>query len=881
MRKTFLKFFAAFSVFAVLSSCTDYSADISDLKQEIDSLEARVAALEEKLNTEVAALNASIGTINSSLATINSDIAALEALGVSLKEADAANLATLRSEIAAAKKALADADAANKAEVVALIQKLEKELDTVEAKVAVVKAEKNAAGNYILTFKDGSTIEVAAADPNANNTGLVTIVDGKWAVIGADGKATVIDAEVHPDTQLSFKVDPETKELLYTLDGENYEPTGAYVADEDYYLVTDFEESENYVNVTIGGNIYTLPLYEEESTFVIKSGVTYFNSGEQKSFKLAVDVVSEFYVMSKPDGWKAVIADEKLVVTAPVAENQYAEKEGEVLLHGTTPEGKCKVAKLFVSVNRPDGFKVEIVYDHEFVDEETGETYVADGIYIYNDIVKEFHNEWLGTTSYSFQDFYFGFAPVESFLANPSGYIENQVNHYGDDISFMWYNMTWAFANAYIPEVELDPWTGEEIVNENPYTVDEDYVSLNDIYSSVAFEDMPEDGQWVIWWSLVDDQGAVLADQAQYVFYEPVYTNAEFVEATYNDIKFSYTMLGDVSYYVGKFKNDPSDWMTYVDLEEQLYYFQNYGSEMGIYHPCGSGEAWLSSFALDEYSEPSMLNPDTEYAVYFFPLTEGRDILSYTYEEDVKPYVYTFKTEPLVKGGSAKVTSTLNEERTTINSIVVDVNRSSDVETVWFNFFDAETLSSFTTDEEIIAELIASGYVLSSDSSQAQTESYPALSADTPRTFVALAVDSEGQYSEIYKAEYKTKSIPYSEDITVTLASVTFDADNARKATLVYDVKGATNVAVYASGLRGSSYTTETQLTNWMTRALTSGLAYYTFKTYPVVDGKVTVEYSNYTASNCYSTIFAYNVDANGAVKTLSVPQADNITPVE
>lgn len=901
MRKTFVKILAVALSLLAMSSCGKIWDEFDSVNKELASLSDRIDELNAKLNNEVAALNEAIGTINGAIKDLQDDTKELAAelaeAGVeieALKNADSNNLKEIQdaltqaqNEILAQLKNLSDADAAQAAKLSELSDKitaLQGELDAAVAKIAVTGVEEKD-GVVVLTLANGETITVSPSS-NTDNTGLVTtiMVDGVeyWAVVKEDGTVESLGIPVgHPDVTVEFMVDYETKELLYSVNGGDFMPTGAYVADLDYYLVTDVINEDDYVIITIGVGEYAveyiLPKYKEDNaTLVIKAGVTYFKAGEQKEFALAVEGVSEFYVMTKPDGWKAVVVDGKLVVTAPVAENVYAEAEGDVLLHGTTEAGNCKIARLSVSINVNENFKVELVYGHEFVDEETGETYTADGIYIYNNVLTEVYNQWMGTTTYSFENFYFGLAPIEAFLAGPSAYIDNQVNNYGYDISFMWYNMQ--FSNPYVPEVETDPWTGEEFVNENPYLVDEDYVSLSEIYYGYTYSEMPAGSQFVVWWAPIDAAGQVVPDKAQYVFYEPLYTSAEFVQATYNDIQFNYSIFGDASFYVGKYKNDPNDYYNYVNLEENLYYFQEYGSEMGVPLEKGTGTVWMSEFALDEYSEPSKLVPNTEYAVYFFPLIEGKDKMSYTYEADIQPYIYTFKTEALVEGGSAKVTTALDEERTSISSIVIDVTPSADAETVWYQFYSEDDFDAFENDSTLIADICSNGYVLS-ETNVAQTESYPALSPETTRVFVAIAVDKDGQYSEIYKEEYATDSVPYSEDIKVTVNSITFDTENAKKVTVVYDVTGATKLATYTS-CRGSYYTSETQLTNWMLNILKTGPQYYTFKNHDVVDGQVTVEYTNYSTSNCYSTAFAYNLDENGSVSSLSVPQADDLTPV-
>lgn len=900
MRKTFLSICTAVFALLALSSCGKIWDEFGSVKTELDKINDRITALEEKLNSEVATINSAISAINATLKTVDADITALEALCTQLGVKDAELEKAFKDAYAALEAAYMKGDADINAEIDELtkqviddiaalnetdanlaeqaknlVAEIRKEMTDLDAKIAITDITTNEKGEIVLTLKDGSKLTVS----NVENSGLVTIVKDPeteelyWGLVQKDG--TVESLEIPVGLEVEFIVS-EDYELVVKFNGQEIY-TGAYVTDSYYSVITSVEEDENYAIITIGDANYYLPKYVE-STFVIKAGVTYFEAGETKEFKLAIEEVADFYVMTKPDGWKAKVVEGKLVVTAPVAENVYAEEEGEILLHGCGVDGRCKIAKLYVSVNENEDFIVKYIPSHEFTTED-GETYTDAAIYIYNNSLDAIYNQWMGTTSYSFKNFYFGFANIEAFSADPAAYIVNQIDDwYSEDISFIWYNMQ--FANQYIPEVEIDPWTGEEYPNENPYLVDEDYVSLREIYEEATYGDeMPDGSQFVIWWAPIDAEGQVLPDQAQYVFYEPVYATAEFVEATYNDIKINYTAVGDAQFYAGKYKNDPSDYYNYVDLEENLYYFQDNGQEMGVLiEKAQDEEVWLSEFAPYDNDEISKLLPNTEYAVYFFPMIEGKDRSSYTYEDDIEPYIYTFKTKPLVEGGAAKATAVLDEEKTTISSISVKVTPSEDAETVWYQFYSEEDLEAFENDSTLIADLCANGYVLP-ETNVAQTESYPSLAPETTRILVLLAVDKDGQYSEITEFECATDAVPYSDAISVVVESVTFDTENTKKVTVVYNVTGATALASYSSGLRGSYYTTETQLTNWMLNILKTGYQYYTFKSYDVVDGKVTIEYTNYSASNCYSTVFAYNLSEDKTVTSLSVPQADDITP--
>ena len=115
MRKTFKLFCAAAIAALTVSSCGKIWDEFDSVHGELDKLSDRITELETMLNSQVETINKTIGTLNAAV-------------------------------------------------------------DAVEAKVAVVAVVKKDNGNYLLTFSNGETLEIAAADANANNTGLVTTI---------------------------------------------------------------------------------------------------------------------------------------------------------------------------------------------------------------------------------------------------------------------------------------------------------------------------------------------------------------------------------------------------------------------------------------------------------------------------------------------------------------------------------------------------------------------------------------------------------------------------------------------------------------------------------------------------------------------------------
>lgn len=886
MRKTFVKILAVALSLLAMSSCGKIWDEFDSVNKELASLSDRIDELNAKLNNEVAALNEAIGTINGAIKDLQDDTKELAAelaeAGVeieALKNADSNNLKEIQDaltqaqdEILAQLKNLSDADAAQAAKLSELSDKitaLQGELDAAVAKIAVTGVEEKD-GVVVLTLANGETITVSPSS-NTDNTGLVTtiLVDGVeyWAVVKEDGTVESLGIPVgHPDVTVEFMVDYETKELLYSVNGGDFMPTGAYVADLDYYLVTDVINEDDYVIITIGVGEYAveyiLPKYKEDnSTLIIKAGKTVFAYEETKEFDLSSADLAETYVMSKPDGWKAALDGTKLIVTAPAEANVYAEQEGDVLLHGNTADGKCKIAKLSVTV-KETGFTMEILYNATFDYNDWGEVITYEGVdavRIVNSQVMTTTNMW-GETFTDFANFYFGLAPIEAFEANPSEYLTNQIVNYGMDISFMWNNM---YGDTYVAE-EYEDWDGTIVP---ACTVSDKTVAISKIYTDATYgEEMPAGSQWVVWACPVDEAGAPIVDEVSYIYYEPVYINIQAVETTHNDIKLNITQVGADYFQVGKFVNNP-DSRDYMNLEEQMYYFQEYGAEMGMVDETkGTYEIWLSEFAeyIEEGVEVDKLVPGSEYLVYVFPFKNGKAASEYVYETDFAPYIFTFSTAPLTADGTTEVTGVLNETRTTINQIAVDLTATEGTETVYWNFYTQAEIDEFETEADILASVLADGTPSTGNVMTVQTpNSYPSIQPEEVRILVAVAVDAEGRYKSLYQEEFAADSIPYSADITVAVESVEFTSDDLKNVTVVYNVTGADYLVLKASSSKPSLQNNTTQGASMVNNLLLNGADYYQFSTVEVVDGKATVNFTNYSTSGYYKYVYSYAIACN------------------
>lgn len=343
MRKTFLTICAAAFVLLAVSSCGKLEDGLNSLKGEVADLKERVDQLEQKLNSEVKAINDVVATLatkqelttglnnlKTQLDAKDAELAsAIQAVnstlnGLDAKYAGKADFNTLvtelqgtESELRTQLQNLLTALGTTQAEVAAMEAELLAKVAEEIQKVAVQNVKDNGDGTYTLTLASGKKFTVAEPDPNANNAGLVTVKNGEWVVMNADGTYDSIDVPVGVE-ELEFSVDYETKELMYSVNGGELVPTGAYVTDWDGCLVTDFYEDESFVYFTIGGEEYTLVKASTASSNLL-AGKTYFTAGQTKTIKFDVKGVKSGFVAGTPKGWDVELnfAEKTLTVTAP------------------------------------------------------------------------------------------------------------------------------------------------------------------------------------------------------------------------------------------------------------------------------------------------------------------------------------------------------------------------------------------------------------------------------------------------------------------------------------------------------------------------------------------------------------------------------------
>lgn len=748
MKKTFFTALRAMCVgamtlFAV--SCYDDSylrEDLAELEDEVAGLAARLDSLESKLNAEVVKINEALTLLDDeTLAALVADVEKANDLLAALDEADGVIDGRIDDLEAALAQFKDDA---------------QKQLAEALAAIAVTAVEKNEAGNYVLTFADGTTLEVAAAGATVN-TGLVTTIEGEdgllyWAVIGADGELTVLEAAVHPDTKLEFQVDPETNELLVSYDGSVWEQTGVIVNDESTInVVTSFVDGEDYVTITVGGVEYQLPKFKaDNSSLVLGRADAFFMYGASKNVELQAEGVKDYYVMAKPDGWKAAIDGTTLTVTAPteaLIAMGAAETEGLVIIHATTEAGLCKVVKL---------------------DVETGEafrfSYSNGNVNLFTAYAIEMSNFW-GETMFDFVPMWVGVATIEDYLAYGSAaeFLQAKVDSYD-----MVGNLI-QLANQYdfIPQA----WYEEGVCEDLDITMPvEKIIEEYNAWTAITPIEYDPEAVYVLF---------IIPQPAEYVLEEAVcvftgnHINFEATSSVYNNVTFDASFIGADGYAIGGIgKANFDSWLipgddsyTHEDaLKEYLVGswqpgpFGNFmaGDEdaMGTIYPAGSHTLNLSDLLL---SDPMAglsgeVDPNSEYFVWILPYYADKPSEEYTLDDLI---ITTCKTAALEHDPSVAASVEFATENGELSFTITPVPGGN----FRYEWMDAATFEeSYLTDGAISHEDVMADLAWSWPMEEEYTE-WP-WGVEPGQKYVLLVYSTMNGYYAITATEYTAPAAP-------------------------------------------------------------------------------------------------------------------------
>ena len=637
--------------------------------------------------------------------------------------------------------------------VAALEKKLQSEVDALKAlidgQVVVVDVVTDAEGNQTIKLSDGKEITVLAP-------------------VACDHECTPCDCD-----PLQYRVIDGVLEV--SADGENWVAVNGVAAECVVANIVLNEDGTATITLANGEEftVVKAELIECEAT----RAQVYVAPGETKSIKFTInDAVSDINIMNQPLGWTASIevapaeeddvdpgmgilaaggADFLLNITGPSADfvnAGFAQKEGYVSVHFNSANGGCKVAKVAVNLA-----ELSISVD------ASGNVTVA------NSVAKAAGFDEMGEPMYDFADFFIGIVDAADYAT----YGDKVFVDTFDDLTYE-YNAnvastqrTTGFQNI----VDLQ-WYEAGSCEKEVYTLTVDQLA-GAFWPKYEYEM----GKEYIIFVTTETEMASFVEQ-------PILTNASkasykrvFVEAnldkestTWNDATVDFTLAGFNYYIVG--------WQPVADLEQLItngmaadidsalvYFLKNGGNLMGagavVTDMTGTYKlSELAALSMTEWAP--MLNADTEYVFYVYPMNAETEMDFYTHkvvEENIRNYG-TFRTKALVQGefdAAAQFELVSHEEK----NIEVNATFGENVVSVAYNWYEA----SFGDPEEaayaILNDIYHTEFVTFAEGERAiAATKYDYYGLPDPVYLGVLAINANGEYVYVEQSFSRTGEEP-------------------------------------------------------------------------------------------------------------------------
>ena len=664
------------------------------------------------------------------------------------------------------KKEIADvkADLAALAERVSNLEKnLQHEVPTLEdllnGKLVIVNVSTDAEGNTVLELSNGEKITVI----------------GECKYEPCDHVCPPCEHECEPcDCKpLQYRVVDGVLEV--SADGENWIAVNGVSADQVVADVVINEDGTATITLANGEEftVVKAELIECEAT---RSQV-FVAPGETKSIKFTInDAVSDVNVMNQPLGWTASIevapvvedednvdpgmgilaaggADFLLNITGPSADfvkAGYAQKEGFVAVHFNSANGGCKVAKVAVNLA------------------ELGISVDASGnITISNSVAKSAGFDEMGEPLYNFADFFIGIVDaadyatygdkvfVDTFDDWTYEYTANvastqRTTGFQNIVDLQWYE-------AGVCEKEVYTLTVDQLAGafwpKYEYEMGKEYIIFVTTESEMA--------------SYVEQPVLTNAAKASYkrVFVE---ANLDKENTTWNDATAEFTLAGYNYYIVG--------WLPVADLEQfveygmaadldsaLVFYLKNGGNLMGAGAVVTDmqGTYKLSELAaLSMTGWAPMLNADTEYLFFVYPMNAETEMEFYTHqvvEENIRNYG-SFRTKALVQGEfetAAQFELVAHEEKT----IEVNATFGEEVVSVAYNWYESSFMDPEEAATAILGDLYHTEFVTFGEAEHAVAATkFEYYGLPDPIYLGILAINANGEYVYVEKSFSKSET---------------------------------------------------------------------------------------------------------------------------
>ena len=210
-----------------------------------------------------------------------------------------------------------------------------------------------ATGLYTVVLSNGDVLTVAAAAGEGASLVGVVEEDGAyyWTLNGEplkDAAGNKLPVAVAP----GIRVNTATNEWEVSPDGGKTWLGTGITAEEGASLFAKVEEDEGFVYFTLGDGTRLKVARSTDFRCTPLAGKQYFTAGQTRTVKLDMSDVKKSTV-TKPDGWKTVIENSELKITAPAADNSYAEKSGKVAVVAVAANGQSSISEVGVEIGTP------------------------------------------------------------------------------------------------------------------------------------------------------------------------------------------------------------------------------------------------------------------------------------------------------------------------------------------------------------------------------------------------------------------------------------------------------------------------------------------------------------------------------------------------
>ena len=214
---------------------------------------------------------------------------------------------------------------------------------------------------YTINFSDGTSVTISNGKDGMTPPSITVVEEGGtyyWAYENADGTTEFIrdgDGNKIPVTGEApqVRINEETGNWEISTDGgQNWEDTEvkAEGSDGDSFFKNVYSENGILYLVLSDGTTIQVPMTASLAfDFGTEEAILYFEAGESKTLDYTMSG-QESVTITKPDGWRAAIEGDRFVITAPAAENIYAETSGTVSVILFASNGQSFMADVKVEV---------------------------------------------------------------------------------------------------------------------------------------------------------------------------------------------------------------------------------------------------------------------------------------------------------------------------------------------------------------------------------------------------------------------------------------------------------------------------------------------------------------------------------------------------